>query len=330
MDTLVGLALGMGVVAGLAMLFGNASRSATELENSMRHIENARYALDLLAEDLSMAGFYGTAAVQVWAAGLSPCADSQSVARDINTTHATATPTTLPWPVQGYTSQEAAALGCLPDLQAGSSALVLRRVDTRPLTAASAPTNAVVLQASHFREDLLPLVASADGSGLVLRDRSGQANEVRRLLLRVYYVARCSECVGAGDGIPTLKRLELRPSGLVVVPLVEGIDQVAWDYGLDSSGDGVPDTWQGLSGGAGTAESTAIAAAGWSNVVAVRVSVLSRALQVSAGHQDPSTYALGLRGTTPITVGPYSDGYKRRMATATVRLQTVAGLRERP
>lgn len=330
LDTLVGLGLGMTLVASLALLFAHTSRSAQELTHSLRHIENARLALDLLAEDLSLAGYYGTAVAQPVGMGPSACtADPAEVAGLLNGGAGTV-PTVLPWPVQGFTAQDATALGCLPDLQPGTPALLLRRVDTQALPASQAPSDQVVLQASHFRDDLQPLVASANGQGLGLRDRSGQPAEVRRWLQRVYFVARCSDCSGSGDGLPTLKRLELGPAGRVVVPLVEGIEQVTWDFGLDSSGDGVPDTWLGLGGGAGAAESAAVASIGWAQVVAVRIALLARALEPSPGHQDTATYPMGLRGSAPVLLGPFNDSYKRRGSTRTARLHTIAGLRERP
>ena len=330
-ELMVGLAVGMMVVAGMALMFANASRSAAELEKSMRHIENARHALDLLAEDLSMAGYFGTAAASGFADSDSPCAAAGVLAASLNATHAAGSPTTLPLPLRGYTASEAAALGCLPaDWKTGTPVMVLRRLDTTPLAASAAPVGALVLQASHFMDDVAPFMATASGTGLVLRDRLGNPNLVRRFLVRIYYLARCSECAGTGDGIPTLKRLELRDSGMVSVPLAEGIEQVAFDYGFDTSGDGVPDQWLGLAGASGLAESQATALAGWGNVVAARLTVLSRSTEATPGYLDARSYNLGLQGSTPYLVPASSDAFKRRVGTTTVRLQSVAGLRETP
>lgn len=330
-ELMVGLAVGMMVVAGMALMFANASRSSAELEKSMRHIENARHALDLLAEDLSMAGYFGTAAANGFADSVSPCAAAGVLAASLNATHAAGTPTTLPLPLRGYTAGEATALGCMPaDWKADTPVMVLRRLDTTTLAASAAPVGTLVLQASHHPDDVPPFMATASGTGLVLRDRYGDPNRVRRFVLRIYYLARCSECTGTGDGIPTLKRLELRDSGLVPVPLAEGIEQVAFDYGFDTSGDGVPDRWLGLAGASGIAESQAAASAGWGNVVAARVTVLSRSTEASPGYLDSRSYNLGLQGSSGYLVPAFADAYKRRVGTTTVRLQSVAGLRETP
>ena len=330
-ELMVGLAVGMIVVAGMALMFANASRSSAELEKSMRHIENARHALDLLAEDLSMAGYFGTAAASSFADSTSPCATAGVLAAALNSTHAAGTPTTLPLPLRGYTASEAAALGCLPaDWKTGTPVVVLRRLDTTALAASAAPVGTLVLQSSHYPDDVPPFMATTSGTGLVLRDRLGNPNLARRFVLRIYYLSRCSECAGTGDGIPTLRRLELRDSGLVSVPLAEGIEQVAFDYGFDTSGDGIPDRWIGLAGAAGLTESQAAALAGWGNVVAARITVLSRNTEATPGYQDTRSYSLGLQGSSPYLVPAAGDAFKRRLGTTTVRLQSVAGLRETP
>ncbi len=329
-ELMVGLVVGLLLVAGLALMFANASRSTGELERSMRHIESARHALDLLAEDLSMAGYYGTAAARRYADTVSPCADGAAHAADINARHVTASPATLPLAVRGYTPDEAATLECLSNHKAGTPVLVLRRLETQALPAASAPAGVAVLQASHHPLDTQPYTASATGTQLGLRDRAGLPNTVRRLVVRLYFVARCSDCSGAGDGIATLKRIELRGDRHVEVPVAEGIDQIAFDYGFDTDGDGLQDLWWGLNGGASATESASAAAAGWGNVVAVRISVLSRNTEATPGFTDDRRYRVGLRGAADVEVGPFSDTTKRRVSSTTVRLHSVAGLRGSP
>lgn len=333
-ELMVGLVVGMLLIAGLAVMFGNASRSSAELDKSMRHIENGRHAIELLAEDLALAGYYGTAAVSTFTDSVSPCADAAAVANQLNAVHAAARPPTLPRPVQGYTDAEAATLACLPHRKPGTPALALRRLDTAALAVGAAPTGTLVLQAAHHMDDTQPFIAATGSAGLTLRDRLGNPNVVRSFLVRVYYVARCSDCTGAGtgtgggDGIPTLMRAEFRNGSLVATPLAEGIDQVAFDYGFDTTGDGVPDRWIGLGGQAGTLEAADAAAAGWGNVMAVRVSVLSRNLEPTTGHLDTRSYPLGLQGSASVSTGPFNDAFKRRVATTTARLHSVAGLRE--
>lgn len=105
---------------------------------------------------------------------------------------------------------------------------------------------------------------------------------------------------------------------MVVIPLVEGIDDLAFDYGFDTNSDGAPDTY--------TAGTAVTAASNWRNVTGIRVHLLTRSTEANPGFTDPKTYAMGLSGTR----GPFSDTFKRRAYTSTTRINNVAGPREIP
>jgi type IV pilus assembly protein PilW len=62
----------------------------------------------------------------------------------------------------------------------------------------------------------------------------------------------------------------------------------------------------------------------FSQVVAVRIYLLARANEPTPGYTDAKTYDLGLHGT----VAP-ANGYKRKLFETVVRLQNVAGWREK-
>jgi type IV pilus assembly protein PilW len=88
--------------------------------------------------------------------------------------------------------------------------------------------------------------------------------------------------------IPTLKRIELTSNGVSsVVSLVEGIENLQLDYGVDADKDGVPDTTY-------TTDPASVAA--WMNVVAVRINLLSRQIEPTNGYTDPRTYDMGVAG----------------------------------
>ena len=63
-ELMIAMVLGLMILAGLATIFANSSRTREELERTSRQIENGRYAVDLLSEDLRLAGFYGELSVQ--------------------------------------------------------------------------------------------------------------------------------------------------------------------------------------------------------------------------------------------------------------------------
>lgn len=331
-ELMVGLTIGMLLVAGLALMFGNATRSSLELEKTVRHIENGRHAIDLLSEDISLAGFYGTVPVTTYAAGLSPCATSAEVATDLATQAALAFPT-VPFPIEGVHPTQTAGLACMANRLAGTPALIMRRMDTATRATGALAANTVYVQTSHYAADnFYTYKASSDGTGFTLRNISGATNPVRRFITRAYYIASCSDCSGGGDGIPTLTRVEVVGTQTIVTPLAEGIEQVGFDYGFDTSGDGVANEWYGLNGGAGDSEYTqaSTGSRGWGRVVAVRIALVSRNTEPTVGHTDTRTYAIGRRGTADQYTSAANDNFKRRAYTTTVRLQTVAGLKETP
>ena len=57
-EFMIAMTIGLFLIAGLVYLIAETSRSRAEMERSSRQIENGRYALDRIAEDLRHAGFY--------------------------------------------------------------------------------------------------------------------------------------------------------------------------------------------------------------------------------------------------------------------------------
>lgn len=60
-ELMVAMAIGLVFILTLTAVLSNSSRTRTELELASRQIENGRYAIQLLSEELSHAGFFGEA-----------------------------------------------------------------------------------------------------------------------------------------------------------------------------------------------------------------------------------------------------------------------------
>ena len=320
-ELMVALAIGLVLVAGLATLFANSSRTGAEIDKSMRQIENGRYAAELLSENVGIAGYYG----ELVRDGLTVA--TPAVASLCSTAIASLgwdnAALTIPAAVTGLTATQAAALSCLSDYKTGTAALVLRHVDTSTVVAGASTNGSAYLQTSRCSTDLTAtkFVFSTASTDFTLRDiNCATVNSVQRYVVRIYYIASCNECGGI-DTTPTLKRAELVGNQMVVSPLVEGLEEVTFDYGFDTNNDGGPEIYRsGLSGVAAAADND------WNNVVGIRMHLLSRTIETSAGFVDRKTYDMGLAGTR----GSFNDAYKRRAYTVTVRINNVAGPRETP
>lgn len=316
-ELMVAIAIGLILIAGLATLFANSSQTGNEIDKSIRQIENGRYGAELLSEDISVAGYYGELSTTGMTFGTaSACATAVNALGWDNTVP------TAPVAVTGFSATEAAALGCLTNYKAGTVALALRHLETTAVAPGAATDGGVYLQTSRCSTDPVAtrFIISTTSSDFTLHGLNCTAiNNVQRYITRIYYVASCNEC--GVDTIPTLKRAELKGNLMVVSPLAEGIEEVAYDYGFDTNGDGSPDTYlTGLSGVAAAPDND------WGNVVGMRIHMLSRTTETSTGFTDNKTYGLGLSGTR----GPFNDSYKRRAYTVTTRVNNVSGPREIP
>jgi len=316
-ELMVALVVGLILVAGLATLFANSSQSSHELDKSIRQIENGRYAVDLLSEDLSVAGFYGE--VPTTGLAMNTATACATAIADLGWDDAAAA---APVPLTGFTSAQSAALACLPNRMSGSVALVTRRLDTTAVATGSVTAGVTYVQSSRCNTDPSTtrfIVGSAAGDFTLRTLDCSAINAVRRYVQRIYYVAACNEC--GIDNIPTLKRAELVGNAHTITPLVEGIEEIAYEYGFDTDGNGTPDVYRTTTSGVVGAPDD-----DWANVMAVRIHVRSRTTEPSAGYTENRIYSMGLAGNR----GPYADNFKRRVYTVTARMNNPAGARETP
>jgi len=328
-EILVALGLGMLILLALTILFSRNTGNHSELERTVRQVESARFAVDALAEDVMHAGYYSefnpntlidAPAYQT----PDPCATGLA-AQGWNTEVASPVPVQIPVAVQGIEAGSPVGDACLPNRLAGTEAIVVRRADTGPavsLASALAAPNNLYIQIARCVTDTQRIRAAAGNAGTFTLRQPNCAtvnDALRRLMQRTYYIASCNDCA-AGDGIPTLKRVEMINGEMQLVSLAEGIENMQLEYGLDTSaapGDGIPDTFVTADAITGAAPNL------WQNVVAVRLHVLARSTQATPGYSDVRTYRIG--SADPFTT---ADGFKRTLMTTTARLYNVGGRRE--
>lgn len=325
-EWMVSITVGLFLLAGLAVLFQHQSSAQGELEKSSRQIENGRYALQLLRDDIELAGYNGeySGAGTVPAAVPDPCA---TAAADLSSA--------LALPVQGYDAPST-SLPCgisTANHKDGTDILVLRHADTAVVTGALT-AGQTYLQSGIKNNVLNFVIDQATGTALPasfdLKKKDGTtAASVRKYLVHVYYISPCSvptngsTCSAAntdddGVSVPTLKRMELSLSGgaaqFTSTPLVEGIENLQIDYGVDGTGDGAPDSFV----------TNPATAADWANVMALRVHLLARNNERSAGYTDAKTYGLGLAGTTAAS----NDAFKRHVFSQLIRVVNPSSRRD--
>jgi type IV pilus assembly protein PilW len=362
LELMVSITIGLMLLAGLATVFSNSSNSNREMKRTSEQIENGRYAIEMLAQDIRHAGFFGEfyKLPAAPAAAPDPCTAPTDAAVSDTVNNFITIPVQL-YPAASFSVSATSPTACAAmltsaNLLAGSDILVVRRAQTTALgTTVTAST--YYFQSTPAAADIQKGVAgtisstqNARGvtSTLLRRDlaagTSGSpatypqvAAYMRRYLTRIYFVAPCSVpagggtlCTGSSDDqgkpVPTLKRIELDTDGTFkITALVEGIQAIRAEFGVDNA-PATADPGTGLIGdGIPDSFSHSPSVTDMSNTVAVRIYVLARNTEPSTGYIDNKTYTLGTATTTAT-----GDGYKRHVYGTEARIVNVQGRREIP
>lgn len=328
-ELMVAIAISLFMVAALVVLYVNNSAARTELDRSSRQIENGRFAIDMLRDDIALAGFYGQLAQREINEFVTanPCATATA-----QLGWATAEPWRVPTPVQGPNggTDIPAAWACAPlNQRPNTGYIVVRRLSPAAVAPAAAVANTHYLQTNGCLDTGAPFrFATGPGAANFTLTASDCASPapLRVYQSRLYYVANCGIC-SPSDGIPTLKMRELQGNEIVERVIADGIEDLQLEFGIDTNGDGlVNQTFVDFT----DLDAAALGpSANWGNVVAVRVRLISRATAPSPGYVDDKAYD---RGQLFAAYSAPGDGlhFKRRSYTALVHLPNVGGPRELP
>jgi type IV pilus assembly protein PilW len=304
---MVALTLGIVILLGVTQVFSSNSRTRGEIEKTGRQIENGIYALRLMEDELSNAGYWGEAGAQTPGAMPKLCPTSNAELMS-----------SLGYPVQGELASGEA--NCATP-KAATDFLAIRRAST----CATGSTGCDALNAadvylqvnSCFDPDdpsvpfpgIVTLAAGSDIDELDDLTRqcdTSQLAPIYQFLSRVYYVTSSD----------ILTREELSGGSYVATALVDGIEILRFEYGVDADDDAQVDDYTDMP-----------AAGDWSNVIAVKVSLVARSLEPTAGYTDNKTYTVGGES---YTVPADLVRYKRQVYSRTVYLRNVGGRRELP
>jgi type IV pilus assembly protein PilW len=331
-ELMIAITISLIILASLVGIFANNSRTRAEIERANQQTENGRYALQLITDDLHNAGYL---------AEFDPTPLATATAKPVACDATVAVlNSALPIAVQGYDNGANAPACVTADLRAGTDILVVRHVSTCAVGTAGCDIN--VANAAYFQTSgcnsptelasgnvATYYVLDTNPASFTLhqKDCVTLANQYQ-YRTNIYFVANNDN---AGDGIPTLKRAELGLTGtgntFSIVPLVEGIENLQIEYGLDTS---VPTTGTPAVYTADPDNYVPCAASPtscWRNTVAAKINVLARNTTTTQGYVDNKVYTLGLLadGITPNTVGPFNDAYKRHAYESVVKLNNPAG-----
>ena len=317
-ELFIAIAIGLIVLASLTTFFVSTSSNRREIDRASRQIENGRFAVDVLRQEIRLAGFY--ADIDTSAANWQlpdPCLVATA------SIGVQALPgNQLPTAFFGY-AWDVAEPSCVTDRVKFTEILVIHRLHTESNAPGAGVAGTPYVQISRCASDstLTPWVYDDGGNAgtFSLRqiDCVGRA-PAWRVRTVIFYVRSYS--ITPGDGMNTLVRIDLdgsAPGGLRTSEMVEGIRDLRFEYGVDTNTDGAPDEWRTCDSG------NPCAVAQWSQVTAVRMHILAENLEDTLGYTDKKEYKLG----TAI-VGPFGDKRKRHVFTSLATAYNRAGIRE--
>jgi type IV pilus assembly protein PilW len=353
-EIMVALALGIIIMLGVTQVATDNSALRYELDRTGRQMENAAFALGEIESDLMSAGFWGEMGDQTngdvlpessrWcpasACSLGDFPDLNDDSCQLNRA--------MRFPVQGGSEEVdcATADAAEPDKitpKAGSDFLAVRRANSCALgsdgcNAAGGNFHLQVEACFVPGDDDAPLpgidyaLDAIDGAPdftvFEHRQRDCDATAslaarapIYRMLNRVYYINDNDQLV----------RADLVADEYELTPLVDGIETMRLEYGMDRDGDGqIDDDVNGYVLDPTTDYSTDpptddVFTEGWSDVVMVRVSVVVRNTEPSAGFTDTRDYVVaGADYNVPAEFAKH----RRQVYVRTVGLRNVAGRRQ--
>jgi type IV pilus assembly protein PilW len=418
-ELMISITLGLLIMIALIAVYLNISRTNTEMAKTNSLIENGRFAIDLLQEDISHAGFLGGYVPKfddvMYKAAAPGDAPSAALAAVLDPGLPFADWATTP----GYTagllgvavqSFDTSPTNCaggttgqpIASQQANTDVILVRHLDNCLVGTGNceADTLSSASPKLYFQSSFCALetensppyryVLSNDPAAFTLKKKGctgtppttvGTAAPRRKFVSNMYYIR--DYAVTAGDGIPTLMRSSFGTGGASNAPgyepgvaLIEGIQGFRVELGIDAlsrcgfaadtaildlrdpstgaactanaavpvnntlpanRGNGVPESFVRCTTGAGCTNAQV------ENAVAVKIYVLARSREVSAGVMDNKVYCLGSSCPAPTVttcpgvgvnaaplLGPFCDGYKRHVFQTTVRLTNISGRRETP
>lgn len=372
-ELMVSIVIGLLLTSAIVGLFISTSNSNSELVKTNSQIENGRFTLQILENDLVHAGFWDTYIPQfdnltyVSTPGDVPNAVPNPCLSYLTPWNAAYLTNIIGINVQTYADTPPSGSGCVTNFatnkKANTDVLVVRHLETCLTgdTGCDVNTTGKLYFESSMNyngycqfplvTDVLPYTFGIAGFGVLhKRDCITPVTNKRKFVSNIYYIRNYSKIIG--DGIPTLMMSTFDLVGGFLayqssVELIDGVEGFNVELGVDSlssagspvdytqptnwpdpnilksptnRGDGVPD-----GNFVHCTDALPCTFSQLTNVVAVKLYVLTRAEKSSPGYVDNKVYTMG-----STTLGPFNDGYKRHVFSTSVRLHNISGRRETP
>ena len=328
-ELMIAMTIGIVLTFGIAQVYTQSKETYRTQGELSRLQENARYALDILARDIRMAGFAGCRSVsadgftitEVDSIDFGSNPSFNYSASGVVTGHEDETTMTLP---PGLTAADIVDDTHFLTVQSAGRCSSLLNANMADENADIQLVNAncgfqqndIVIVQNCTNRDLFRITNTPATSGTPSLSHStlstaytmgGVADETAAEVLsfssNTYYIRNDT------SGIPALFVIDnTRPTSAQPLALIEGVENMKVEYGLDvdGSGDGVPDVYVRANSVGGD----------WEDLMSIRITLLMRTIE-DVGAQA-TTFDLG---TTTVN---YAAGPLRKQFVKTVQLRNMS------
>ncbi|MBF7730242.1 PilW family protein [Pseudomonas sp. N040] len=340
-ELMVAMAVALLMTVAILQLFLDIVRSNDDLARTNAQIENGRFAIQLISNDLMHAGFwdgYLPDYDDLTAADAPTGYPASFVAPDpclaLASWTATYKDNLLRMPVQSFNAVPAGCSGVVQNRKAGTDVLVVRYAGTSVV--ASPAAGSVYFQPSFCSgASAYAYVLGTSGFSMQKRDCLTTA-DIRAYVSHIYFIRTDN----------TLMRAEFVGGVWSVQPLIDGVESLVVELGVDdvsdsggavdysaavawadpldkvsptNRGDGAPD------GGFVRCPAAGCTVDQLLNTVAAKLYLLVRATEATPDFTNSKSYTLG-----STAVAAFNDGFKRHVYSTSVRFHNVAARRETP
>ncbi len=316
-EMMVALVISLILLAGVGQIF-LSSKKSYQIQTSMaRQQENGRFVIESISQDLRRAGYWGGNADITQITGSQPRLDDDFKCSSSDNTWGRK----LGGRIYGLNgTNDSANYACIPDSDyLRGDVLIVRYAapwqicpaskgcitTPEPYEGSRLYIRSTLFESRMFKGSEENNVANAENiSGL-------PAVRTAELIAHAYYIGpssspRCTENLADADKpVPALFREALNNEGRPVKEeIAYGVDHLQVQYGVDTDGDQSVDHFMDADN-----------VPDWSNVIAAKIWLLTRAECPETGYHNNNTYTMADATYIP------DDAFRRQLYTTTVKLR---------
>lgn len=300
-EMMLAMLIGIIILGGILSVYTNTRDVQQVSEDQIHLVSDARFAIETIAYDLRHAGVFGgtnLASTIVCHKGDPNCSTMLATATNdcesrwyIDIT----TPIFASEAVNPYTTCPIASHLANTDL------LVVRYADSNPVAAASLVASTAYVRSNYQAGELF--IGTTQPT---IPDDSSALTNNHLMVARAYYVSDFTE--NAGDGLPSLRRVDLVPGPAVQDQLIlPGVENLQIQFGVDTNKDRAVDQYV-----------NADMVTDWTKVYSARIWVLVRGHRVDKTVNTSQTFTIA---GNSVAFG--NDGYRRLLMSSVVNLRNM-------